>query len=212
MSNLRILIADDHALFRSGLREIIAEFEGVVKIDEAASGPEVLKKFNESKFDCVLLDIYMPGSHGIEILKQLKSINPRVHVLILSMYPEDQYGIRALKAGASGYLTKNATPGILREAVGRVCKGLKYIPPSLVEILCGEIQSGGGGRLHDRLTDRELQILTMIASGKTVSQVARDLYLSAKTISTHRANILRKTGLKNNSELIRYAVKNSLVI
>jgi two-component system, NarL family, invasion response regulator UvrY len=207
----KILIADDHRLFRSGLREILSGCAEAPLIDEASTGPETIKKFSEEHYDCVLLDIFMPGQHGLEIIKQLKSINPAAHILVLSMYPEEQYGIRALKAGASGYLTKDAAPEVLKEAIRKVCSGQKYIVPSLAEKLSEEIQTGGRRTPHGRLTDRELQIVTMIASGKTLSQVAAELYLSIKTVSTHRAHILQKMGLKNTAEIIRYAIRNFLV-
>lgn len=205
-----ILIVDDHALFRWGLREILSECAGAGRIDEAGSGAEAISKFEEHRYDCVLLDIFMPGENGIEVIRRMKAIRPDAHFLVLSMYPVEQYGVRAIKAGASGYLTKNAAPDILKEAVRRICAGGKYIDNLLAEILAQKVQ-GGGGLPHDKLSNRELQIMVMIASGKSASQVAKELFLSIKTISTHRANILRKIGLTNNTELIQYALKNGLI-
>jgi len=205
-----ILIVDDHALFRSGVKEILTECPGLGLIDEAANGAEAIMKFGVRHYDCVLLDIFMPGESGLEVIRRLNALDPDAHCLILSMYPEEQYGVRAIKAGASGYLTKNVHPDILKEAVRRVCGGQRYIDNLLADKLTDEIR--GGGKLpHEKLSDRELQVVVMLASGKTVSQIARELYLSVKTVSTHRANILRKMGLTNNSELIQYAIKNGLV-
>ena len=209
----RILIADDHALFRSGLRGILAACPRRPRIDEAATGVEVLKLVAEASYDCILLDILLPDMNGFEIIKRLKVLRPGVRVLVLSMYPEDQFGVRALKAGAAGYLTKNSAPELLLEAVRRVCASLKYISPALVEMLSDDLSDGkpASAAPHERLTDRELQVLTLIASGKTVSDIGRELHLSVKTVSVHRGHILGKMGLKNNAELIKYAVNNGLV-
>jgi len=208
---LKVLIADDHALFRSGVVEILSDCAEVALVDEASTGAEALKKIKKKHYDCVLIDIFMPGENGIEVLKQLKNIDPHTRALVLSMYPVEQYGVRALKAGASGFLSKCITPEVLKEAIGKVSRGQKYITPDLAERLSEEIVAGSGKLPHERLTDRELQVFIMIALGKTVSQIARELYLSVKTVSTHRVHILQKMGLKNNAELIQYAVKNGLV-
>jgi len=207
----KILIADDHAIFRSGLRELLSACPSISLIDEASSGTEVLKKFQAVSYDCVLLDIFMPGENGLEIIKRLKAFNPEVRILVLSMYSEEEYGIRALRAGASGYLTKNADPDVLKYAIRKICSGQKYISMNLAEKLSEAVKAGADKRPHERLTDRELHILVLIASGKTVTQIAGELHLSVKTVSSHRAHILEKMGMKNNSELIQYAVKNSLV-
>ena len=205
-----ILIVDDHALFRSGVKEILTGCPGVGIIDEAANGAEAIIQFGLRHYDCVLLDIFMPGESGLEVIRRLKALDPEAHCLILSMYPEEQYGVRAIKAGAAGYLTKNVNPDTLKEAVRRVCGGQSYIDNLLADKLTDEIR-GGGKAPHEKLSDRELQVLVLIASGKTVSLIAKELYLSVKTVSAHRANILRKMGLTNTSELIQYAVKNGLV-
>ncbi len=205
-----ILIVDDHALFRRGLKDILSECSDVGRIDEAGSGAEALAKFEAGRYDCVLLDIFMPGENGIEVVRRLTAIRADAHCLVLSMYPLEQYGVRAIKAGAAGYLTKNAAPEVLKEAVRRVCSGRKYIDNLMAETLAQEVR-GVGGKAHDKLSNRELQIMVMLASGKSASQVAKELFLSVKTISTHRANILRKLGLTNNSELIQYAIKNGLI-
>ncbi len=205
-----ILIVDDHALFRRGLKEILSEGPDFGQIDEAGSGAEAIAKFEAGRYACVLLDIFMPGENGIEIIQRLKAIRPDAHCLVLSMYSMEQYGVRAIKAGAAGYLTKNAAPDILKEAVRRICSGGKYIDNLLAETLAQEIQ-GVGGRPHDKLSNRELQVMVMIASGKSASQVARELFLSVKTIGSHRANILRKLGLTGTTGLIQYAIKNGLI-
>lgn len=205
-----ILIIDDHALFRSGVRRILAECPGVGLVEEAANGAEAIMRFAVRHYDCVLLDVFMPGESGLGVIRRLKALDPEARYLFLSMYPEEQYGVRAIKAGAAGYLTKDVHPDTLKEAVRRVCGGQSYIDGVLADKLTDEIR-GGGKAAHEKLSDRELQVLVMIASGKTVSMIAIELYLSVKTVSAHRANILRKMDLSNNSELIQYAVKNGLV-
>jgi two-component system, NarL family, invasion response regulator UvrY len=208
---MNILIVDDHALFRCALKGMLSEVLGAGIIDEASTGEETFKKFRKRRYDCIILDIYLPGENGLEILQRLKSLDPDAHCLVLSMYSEAQYGLRAIKAGAAGYLTKNVSLDVLKEAIRRICSGQKYIDVSLAERLSDAVQYGN--RLpHERLSDRELQILVMIASGKIVTQIARELHLSVKTISTHRANILRKMELENTSQLIHYALKNALMV
>ena len=211
-SSLRLLIADDHPLFRLGVKELLLECPGVVSVDEASSGIEVLRKIDDKAYDCIVLDIHLPGENGLAVLGRIIKRRPMARVIIFSMYPEDQYGVRSLKAGAAGYLTKNSDPELLKEAVLKVCRGERFILPSLAEKLGEEVLSGRAGLPHERLSDRELQVLTMIASGKTVTQIAAELNLSVKTVSTHRAHILEKMKLRNNSELIRYALKNGLVL
>ncbi len=212
-SPVRILIADDHALFRSGIKEILSACSSKPIIDEASSGAEVLKRASQTHYDCILLDIFFSDMNGFEVIKRLKAVRPNSRVLVLSMYPEEQYGVRAIRAGAAGYLTKNAAPELLRAAVHGVCTGHKYISPALAEKLSEEIRDGKpeAAAPHERLTDRELQVLTLLASGKAVSEIALELHLSVKTISAHRGHILEKMGMRNNAELIRYAVTNYLV-
>ena len=209
--NLKIMLVDDHTLFRKALKQILKDTPGIADVEEAISGKEVIKKISQKSFDCILLDICLQEENGIQVLKQIKRINPDIPVLIVSMYPERQYGIRALRAGASGYVTKKVTPKDLRKAIHLICQGKKYVTSDLAIELATEFDRPAKDPLHKALTDRELQILTLIASGKTTSQAARELNLSVKTVSTHRANILRKMGFSNNAQLIYYAIKHQLV-
>jgi len=208
---LRVLIADDHPVFREGLRQIINEVNDLVVASEASDGIEVLKRLREGSCDLVLLDISLPGINGIEILKHLKTEKIGIPILILTMHPEEQYAIRALKAGASGYLTKESTPDELVTAIRKISKGGKYISSSLAEKLASEVGRMDVKASHDMLSDREYQIMLLIASGKTVSQIAERLSLSIKTISTYRSRILEKMGMQTNAELTYYAIKNQLV-
>ncbi len=209
---IKVLIADDHTLVRKGLKQILLDTEDIDWVDEARDGKETINKISKKKYDLVLLDISLPGRSGIEVLKQLKSIKPKLPVLILSMHPEEQYAVRALRAGAAGYLTKESAPDELLNAIRRVADGGKYITPSLAEKLAGEIGPDVEKPLHEILSDREYQVMCMIASGKTVKEIAEDLNLSVKTISTHRARILRKMHMDNNAQITHYAIKHGLVV
>ncbi len=208
---IKLLLADDHTLVRKGLIQILFEFSDIESIDEAKDGKEALKKIYAHDYDLVLLDISLPGRSGLDVLKQIKSIRPDLQVLILSMHPEEQYAVRALRAGAAGYVTKESAPDELMEAIRKVVRGGKYITSTLAERLAFEIDIKSGADLHESLSDREYQVMCMIASGKTVKDIGEILDLSVKTISTHRARILRKMSMKNNAQLIHYAIKNSLV-
>jgi two-component system invasion response regulator UvrY len=208
---LEILIADDHRLFRSGLRELLVEFFDGIGIDEASNGAEILKKAQKKLYDCILLDISLPDQHGIDLIKCLKKSNARNRILILSMYPTHLFGLRAIKAGAAGYLTKDVDPKFLKEAIIAISEGRKFISPALAEILEENFLTRGGKSEYERLTDREIQIMLLISSGKTVTQISRDLYLSVKTVSTHRSNILEKLRMSNNAEMIRYALHHFVV-
>jgi two-component system, NarL family, invasion response regulator UvrY len=210
--SLHLLIADDHPLFRLGLKDFLLGCPGVVEVDEAASGVEVLQKIDEKPYDCIVLEICLPGENGLAVLGRILKRMPKARVIIFSMCPEDQYGIRSLKAGAACYLMKKSDPELLKEAILKVTRGERYIVPSLAEKLGEEALSGRKGLPHERLSDREHQVLLMIAAGKTVSEIAAELKISVKTVSTHRAHILEKMELRNNSELIRYAMTNGLVI
>ena len=207
---LKILIADDHPVFRRGLKQIIAETTDIVVADEAADGLEVLNKVKVGDFDVVLLDISMPGKTGIDVLAQLKYERPKLPVLMLSMHPEEQYAVRALRAGASGYLTKESAPDELVGAIRKVSTGGKYVSASLAERLASLLQKAEQ-LPHDILSRREYQVMCLMASGKTVSEIAKELSLSVKTISTYRSRILEKMKMKNNAELTRYAINNSLI-
>lgn len=207
----KVLIADDHTLVRKGLRQILLESGAVKVADEAKDCKETITKVSANPYDVVLLDISFPGRSGIEVLKQLKSLRPKLPVLILSMHPEEQYAVRALRAGAAGYLTKESAPDELIEAIRKVARGGKYITPSLADKLAAEIGAPSEELPHERLSDREYQVMCMIASGKTVKEIGHELNLSVKTISTHRARILQKMNMKNSAQLTHYAIKYKLV-
>jgi DNA-binding NarL/FixJ family response regulator len=208
---LRILIADDHPVVRQGLRQIIAETSDMVVVDEAGNGWEVLSKVRASSYDVVLLDISMPGRSGVDILKELKDERPGLPVLILSIHPEEQYALRAFKAGASGYLTKESAPDELVAAIRKISTGGKYVSSSLAEILASELGISNEELPHKTLSNREYQVMRMIAVGKTVTELAEELSLSVKTVSTYRSRILEKMKMNNNAEITYYAVKNRLV-
>lgn len=208
---IKILIADDHPVVRKGLREIIEETADMKVADEASNGQEVLAKVFKKDFDVVLLDISMPGRSGLDILKELKGHRPKLAVLVLSIHPEEQYAMQVLKAGAAGYLTKKSAPEELVSALRKVSAGGKYVSPSLAEKLASALETGREKPPHETLSAREYEVMRKIASGKTSTEIARELFLSPKTISTYRTRILEKMRMKNNAELIRYAIKNRLV-
>ena len=208
---LKILIADDHAIVREGLKQILADVPDMVVAGEAASGNQVLEMIRKERWDLALLDITMPGGNGLDTLKQLKKEKPELPVLMLSMYPEEQYAVRSIKAGVSGYLTKESAPEELIAAIRKVAQGGKYISASLSEKLATYLETDADKPLHELLSDREYEVVLMIAAGKTVSQIAEELSLSVKTISTNRTRALRKMGMSNNSEITYYAMKHGLV-
>lgn len=208
---IRIFIADDHAIVREGLKQIVTETSDMVVADEASTGHEVLAKVFKSDYDVLILDITMPGINGLDVLKQVKSQNPRIPVLVLSIHPEEQYAVRVLRAGASGYLTKDSAPDELITAIRKVSMGGKYVTPTLAEKLASNLESGTERSLHETLSDREYQVLCLIASGKTGTEIGEELFLSEKTVSTYRSRILEKMNMKSNAELIHYAIKHGLV-
>ncbi len=208
---VKVLIADDHPIVRTGLRQILAEEPGIEIVGEAGNSGEVLEFLWKNECDLVLLDIGMPGRSGIEIIGEIKGIRVSVAVLILSIYPEEQYAIRALRAGASGYLTKASAPVELIQAIFKVSKGGRYVSQNLAEILASEIDRHSSKKPHQLLSDREYQVMLLLASGKTVTETARELNLSVKTISTYRSSILEKMNMKNNAQLTFYAVENDLI-
>jgi DNA-binding NarL/FixJ family response regulator len=208
---IRILIADDHTIVREGLKQILADTPDVEVMAEAGNAQEVMKRIKGKSLDLVLLDISLPGRSGLDVLKQLKCLRPDLPVLVLSMHPEEQYAIRSLRAGASGYLTKESAPDELLQAIRKIARGGKYITSSLAEKIADELNGERRGLLHEALSDREYQVLCLMASGKTVKEVAEVLSLSVKTISTHRARILDKMKMKNNAQLTHYAIRHNLV-
>lgn len=208
---IRILICDDHAIVRQGLRQIIAEQQDMRAVAESGGYPDVMKQLRENEVDLLLLDISLPGKNGIDILKQVKKEFPKVTVLVLSMYPEDQYAVRAIRAGASGYLTKQSAADQLITAIRQISAGRKYITPELAEALANTLGRDADVMPHENLSDREYQTLCLIAAGKTLSQIAEELSLSAKTVSVYRSRLLEKMNLKNNAELTHYALKHGLV-
>ena len=208
---IRLIIADDHTVVRKGLKQIFEETPDIEVTDEAPTGMELLEKIKKDSFDVVLLDISMPGRDGLDVLKVLKTDMPELPVLIFTMYPEEQYALRVLKAGASGYLNKESSPEELIDAIRKVSEGRKYISPYLAELLASNLETSGEAPLHDNLSDREFQVMCMIASGKTVTEIARQLSLSINTISTYRLRILDKLNMKSNAEITHYAIKNQLV-
>jgi two-component system invasion response regulator UvrY len=208
---IRIFIADDHAIVREGLKQIVTETSDMVVADEASTGHEVLAKVFKSNYDVLVLDITMPGINGLDVLKQVKSQNPRIPILVLSIHPEEQYAVRVLRAGAAGYLTKDSAPDELITAIRKVSMGGKYVTPTLAEKLASDLESGTERSLHETLSDREYQVLCLIASGKTGTEIGEELFLSEKTVSTYRSRILEKMNMKSNAELIHYAIKHGLV-
>ncbi len=208
---VKVIIADDHKMFREGLKQILREAPDIAVIDEAGSGQEALNKIYNSDFDLLILDISMPGLSGLDVLKELKANKSRLSVLILSMYPEEQYALRAIKMGASGYITKASASDELIGAIRKISAGGTYISSSIAEKLLFSLKGDAEKLPHEALSNREYQIFNMIASGKTTSQIADELCLSIKTISTYRSRILDKMNMKSNAELIHYAVKHNLI-
>ncbi|HNY65848.1 MAG TPA: response regulator transcription factor [Deltaproteobacteria bacterium] len=208
---IRVLIADDHPIVREGLRQILSDTDDIVIVDEAESGQEVLACLARSHYDVVLLDISMPGRDGLDVLRELKQQKPKLPVLILSMYPEEHYAVRVLRGGAAGYMTKSSAPDELISAIRKVAAGRKYISASLAERLTYELDRDADKPAHEVLSDREYQVMHMIATGKSVKEIAEDLNLSVKTVSTYRTRILTKMNMKNNAEIVLYAVQNKLV-
>jgi DNA-binding NarL/FixJ family response regulator len=207
---IRIIIVDDHPVVRRGLKQILQEEPDVKVVGEAESAQEAFKIIRTIDCDAVVLDISLPGASGVEILKQLKYEYKKLPVLILSVHPEEQYAVRVMKAGASGYLTKESAPEELVKAIRKIVSGGKYISSSLAERLITDIDASGKPR-HEKLSDREFEIMRMIASGKAIKTIAEELYLSEKTVSTYRTRLLEKMNMTTNAEIISYALKNKLI-
>lgn len=208
---IRVLITDDHPVVRRGLKQILAEEPDITVVGEASNAQELLEQTRKQHCDVVVLDITMPGRGGLDALKELRDQRPKLPVLVLSIHPEDQFGLRVLKAGAAGYMTKESAPDELVKAIRKVFGGGKYLSPSLAEIVAFDLDHDTKKPPHETLSDREYQVMCLFASGKTVGDVSRELSLSAKTISTYRMRILEKMKMKTNAELTHYAIKNGLV-
>lgn len=208
---IKLLIVDDHAVVREGLKQILSNAPDIVVVGEAATGLEAIKMSRQLDYNIMMLEIALPDKNGIEVLKQIKSESPHVSVIIFSNHREDQYAVRAHKAGASGYLSKNNSAAEIISAIRQVATGLKYISSTLAQELANNLNQEHEGELHKTLSDREFQTLTLIASGKSVSDIAKELSLSVKTISEYRARLLLKMKLRHNAELTHYAIKNQLV-
>jgi DNA-binding NarL/FixJ family response regulator len=206
-----VLVADDHAVVREGVKQIVATASEIGIVGEASNGWEVLDEISKNEYDVILLDISMPGLSGVETLKELRKNYPGVAVLVLSIYPEEQFAVRMLEAGASGYLNKESAPEQLLAAIKKVALGGKFVTPALAEKMAIDLEVGVGTPPHYSLSDREFEVMCMIASGRSLKDIADELYLSVKTISTYRQRILRKMKMKSNVDLTRYAMENQLV-
>ena len=208
---IRVLVADDHAILREGLRQILGEDRGFRVTGEASCGRDVLERIQQEEFDVLLLDISMPGCSGLETLEQVRRVRPSLPVLILSMHPEDHYAVRALRAGAAGYLTKRAGSDQLVAAIEKVVSGGRYVSQKVAEVLAESIGRDTDKAPHEALSNREYEVFCRLASGQSVTQIAESLILSVKTISTNRSRILKKMAMSNNGELMRYAIDRQLV-
>ena len=208
---IRVVLADDHRMVRAGLKELLADTGDIEVIGEATNGHEVMARVRDLSFDVLVLDMSMPGRSGIELIRQVKAEKPALRVLVLSMHSEEQYAVRALKAGASGYLTKDGAADELVTAIRRIAGGGAYVTPETAQRLALGLETGSEGPAHAVLSDREMQVFQMIAAGKTVSEIADALVLSVKTVSTHKTRIMQKLNFANQSELIRYALRHGLI-
>jgi len=209
---IKILIADDHSVVRRGIKQILSEENDIQVLGEASNSDEILEQLYQNEWDILILDLTMPGKNGLDSLIEIKQRKPELKVLILSMHPEEEIAIRALKTGASGYLNKDSMPGELIKAIRKIYSGGKYISGSLAESIVLSLDKHNYKTPHEELSEREFQVLCLIASGHTLSQIADELSLSVKTISTYRTRILEKMNLKTNVELTHYAIKQKLVI
>lgn len=208
---IRVLIADDHAVVRRGIMQILSEGPEPAVLGEAGDAHELLRLVREQDWDIVILDITMPGKSGLDVLKELKQERPTLPILVLTIHPEDQFAVRVLRAGAAGYMTKESAPDELVKAIRKVLAGGKYVSGTLAEKLAGDLETRAEGLPHQALSDREFQVMCLIASGKTMTEIAGELCLSSKTVSTYRARILEKMRMRSNAELTHYAISNRLV-
>jgi DNA-binding NarL/FixJ family response regulator len=208
---LKVLIVDDHTITREGLRRILSDHPQIATVGEAGNGADAIALVEAREWDIVLLDISLPDRSGLEVLKIMKKARPQLPVLVLSMYPVDQYALRVLRAGGAGYLTKESAPDQLLEAVRKVTGGTRYITPEVADYIAQDWTEDTTQAAHEKLSDREFEVMRLIASGKSVGDIARGLCLSVKTVSTYRARILQKLRLRHNAELTHYAVVNRLI-
>jgi two-component system invasion response regulator UvrY len=208
---IKILVADDHAVVREGIKHICSEFPQAISVSEASKGAEVMEEIRKKDYDLVLLDIAMPGKDGLEILKEIKIEKPKLPVLMLSMFPEEQFALRAFKSGASGYLTKEGMPNELLKAIQKVLRGGKYLSESFSDEILMAMGRDTEKMPHETLSDREYQVMLMIAAGKTRKEISDKLFLSVKTVSTYRTRILDKMGLKTNADITNYVIKHNLM-
>jgi len=207
---IRVLIADDHSIFRIGLKRTLESAPDMVVAAEAATGEETLVKARECNPNVVLLDVSMPGRGGVETAQELKRVNPRVRVLMLTMHPEDQYAVLCLKLGADGYVTKDVPPEVLLEAVRKVASGRKYVSTNLAERLATDLSGAGDRPAHELLSSREFEVMRKIAAGRTTGEIAAELHLSVKTVSTYRSRVLQKMNLRTNADIMHYAFRAGL--
>ncbi|HZY15461.1 MAG TPA: response regulator transcription factor [Ramlibacter sp.] len=208
--SIRIVLADDHAIVREGLKRIVCEVADFAVAGEAADGTEVMQAVRGLDFDVLVLDLSMPGRSGMELIKLVKADKPRLKILVLSMHQEAQYAVRAIKSGASGYLTKESAPGQLEQAIRKIAGGGAWISAEVAEQLALGAMPGGAALPHESLSDREFEVFRLLVAGEAVSAIAHKLNLSVKTVSTHKANLMQKLGLSNATELVRYALKHGL--
>jgi two-component system, NarL family, invasion response regulator UvrY len=209
---IKVLLADDHPVVRRGLRQILAETPDLLASGEASTVDEVRAAVQEQRWDVVVLDISLRGGNGIELIGEIRRLRPETRVLILTVHPEDQYAVRSIRAGAAGFMNKESAPEKLTEAIRKIAAGGRYVSPALAETLASVLAGDDGDEPHRRLSDREFEILKLLGSGKTVSEVAAQLALSVKTVSTHRTRILRKMNMTTSAQLTHYAVRNRLVL
>lgn len=209
---IKVLIADDHAVVRKGINQILSEEEDIQVLGEASNGDEIIGMLYDKDWDIIVLDITMPGKNGLDVLIEIKQKRPEIKVLILSMHPEEEIALRAFKTGASGYLTKDSVPGELVRAIKKIYGGGKYVSSLLAESIIFSHEKDTHHNLHESLSEREFQVMCLIASGNTLSKIAQELNLSIKTVSTYRTRILEKMNMKSNVEITHYAIKNKLVI
>ncbi len=207
---IRVIVADDHPLLRAGLISVLNASSDLRVVGEAGNGAEVLRSIRDVAFDVLLLDVSMPGKSGLDLMRQIRKDNPRLPILIVSSHPEDQYALRAIKAGASGYVTKMSAPADLVTAVRTVSNGRKFITPALAELLADHVERPDDGTPHESLSDREFQTLKMIAAGHSLTHIAEVLCISVKTVSVYRSRVLEKMRMKSNVELTRYVVERGL--